>query len=108
MKRLLLTLIISLAGASATTVFAEPVSQEIGVQDQAALKVEAGAIELSVSPMADAPAKFEIFGITGQQVAVVSVSPGDVRTVELRRGCYIVRTVGPEQGKVLSKRITVK
>ncbi|MDE6048975.1 MAG: T9SS type A sorting domain-containing protein [Paramuribaculum sp.] len=57
---------------------------------------------ISLSVKADKTERFYIFSITGQLVKTVDVEAGSVQSVELPRGCYIVKC------SYWSKKVMVK
>lgn len=108
MKRIFIAISLFLATAAASIpAVAEPALAEVNAAESHLVKPVAGGIELTVTPSAQGASRFEVFGITGQQVTSVSVQPGDTRTVQLRPGCYIVRAVD-SAGRPSSKRLTVR
>lgn len=107
MKRILLTLILTIATATCglTAVSADGISADVKAET-GVVRVLPTGLEVSVKPAAESAVRFEVFGITGQLVTAVTVEPNEKQIIDIRKGCYIVRTI--QDGKSYSKRFTVQ
>lgn len=89
MKKMIRILLLSLLLSAPSIVSAEPASQQWSVSQNDTPKVSVSQGNLTITaPESDMI--FEIYSITGQLVKRVRLTNGTA-TVELHRGCYIVR-----------------
>lgn len=77
----------AVAAVQAVPVMADDSIEAVERQPESSAAVVDGGMRLSASSVT----AFEIYSITGQRVKSVTVD-GESVTVELPRGCYIVRT----------------
>lgn len=92
MKNLIHILILAFAFSCPVALTAMP-AQQISQNVTDAPKVTVSQGVLTISAAADGEQMFEIYSITGQLVKRVKITSGTA-SVELHRGCYIVRCQG--------------
>lgn len=86
-----MTAFLLIAGGGVVALAADDSSQHIGQEtvQQTVITVKGGSIEIKNS--SEAEIQVVVYGITGQIVKSLRAQPGDMTTVDLTTGYYIVK-----------------